>query len=71
MQCQRQGGVSRRHELPIKSILEVELFDVWGIYFMGPFLSLFGNKYVLVAVDYVSKLVEVVALPSNEMKSVV
>ncbi|XP_049365817.1 uncharacterized protein LOC125830680 [Solanum verrucosum] len=70
-QCQKQGGVSKRHELPLTPILEVELFDVWGIDFMGPFVSSFGNKYILVAIDYVSKLVEAVALPNNEGKSVV
>jgi len=36
-------------------MLEIELFDVWGIDFMGPFTSLFGNKYILVVVDYVFK----------------
>ncbi|XP_049347813.1 uncharacterized protein LOC125812353 [Solanum verrucosum] len=70
-QYQNQGGVSKRHELPLIPILEVELFDVWGIDFMGPFMSSFGNKYILVAVDYVSKWVEVVALPNNEGKNVV
>ena len=34
------GNISRRQELPLKNILEVELFDVWGIDFMGPFLLL-------------------------------
>ena len=51
-------------------MLEVELFDVWGIDFMGPFVSSFGMKYILVAVDYVSKWVEAVALADNEGKSV-
>ncbi|GJU25191.1 reverse transcriptase domain-containing protein [Tanacetum coccineum] len=32
-----------------------EIFDVWGIDFMGPFPSSRGNKYILVAVDYLSK----------------
>jgi len=36
----------------------VEIFDVWGIDFMGPFPSSFGNEYILLAVDYVSKWVE-------------
>ena len=36
-------------------ILEVEIFDVWGIDFMGPFSNSDGNKYILVCVDYVSK----------------
>ena len=28
-------------------ILEVELFDVWGIDFMGPFESSYRQKYIL------------------------
>ena len=52
---QRTGNISRRHEMPLNPILEVEIFDVWGIDFMGPFLSSYSNKYILVAVDYVSK----------------
>ena len=38
-QCQRQGNISRRHELPMTTILELELFDVWRIDFIGPFVS--------------------------------
>jgi len=34
-------------------------------------VSSFGNKYILMGVDYVSKWVEVVALPNNEGRSVV
>ncbi|GKA25747.1 reverse transcriptase domain-containing protein [Tanacetum coccineum] len=36
-----------------------------GIDFMGPFPTLRGNKYILVAVDYLSKWVEAKALPTN------
>nr|GEY73928.1 reverse transcriptase domain-containing protein [Tanacetum cinerariifolium] len=43
-----------------------EIFDVWGIDFMGPFPSSRGNKYILVAVDYLSKCVEAKALPTND-----
>ncbi|XP_021714895.1 uncharacterized protein LOC110682862 [Chenopodium quinoa] len=50
---------------------ELEIFDVWGIDFMGPFPSSFGNKYILVAVDYVSKWVEAIASPTNDAKVVV
>lgn len=32
---------------------------------MVPFVNLFGNKYILVVVDYVSKWVEDIALPNN------
>ena len=41
--CQRIGNILKRHEGPLTNILEVELFDVWGIDFMGPFPSSFGN----------------------------
>lgn len=57
--------------MPQNAMLEVELFDVWGIDFMGTFPLSFGKNYILVAVDYVSKWVEVVALPTNDSKVVV
>ncbi|XP_070043052.1 uncharacterized protein [Nicotiana tomentosiformis] len=56
--------------MPINPIQEVEVFDVWGIDFMGPFVSSYGNKYILVAVDYVSKWVEAATLPTNDAKGV-
>ena len=57
--------------MPLNNILEVELFDVWGIDFMGPYISFQNNKYILVVVDYVSKWVEAIALPTNDSKVVV
>ncbi|XP_021737487.1 uncharacterized protein LOC110703998 [Chenopodium quinoa] len=51
--CQRMGNISRRDEMPQNPILELEVFDVWAIDFIGPFISSHGNKYILVAVDYV------------------
>nr|GEY02169.1 reverse transcriptase domain-containing protein [Tanacetum cinerariifolium] len=42
-----------------------------GIDFMGPFPSSKGNKYILVAVDYLSKWVEVKVLPTNDARVVV
>nr|GEZ91888.1 reverse transcriptase domain-containing protein [Tanacetum cinerariifolium] len=42
-----------------------------GIDFMGPFLSSKGNKYILVAVDYLSKWVEAKAPPTNDARVVV
>nr|GEX94736.1 reverse transcriptase domain-containing protein [Tanacetum cinerariifolium] len=42
----------------------------WGIDFMGPFLSSRGNKYILVAIDYLSKWVEAKALPTNDARVV-
>ncbi|KAJ9556305.1 hypothetical protein OSB04_010919 [Centaurea solstitialis] len=69
--CQRTGNVSQRNEMPLNNILEVELFDVWGIDFMGPFPVSFHNQYILVAVDYVSKWVEAIACPRNDAKTVI
>ncbi|CAN6562049.1 unnamed protein product [Malus baccata var. baccata] len=66
--CQRLGNISKRNEMPQQSLLVVELFDVWGIDFMGPFPSSFNNQYILVAVDYVSKWVEAIATPTNDHK---
>ena len=52
-------------------MLEVEVFDCWGIDFVGPLPSSLGNEYILVAVDYVFKWVEAVATPKNDAKTVV
>ena len=57
--------------MPLKNILEVELFDVWGIDFMGPFPSSYNCQYILVAIYNVSKQVEAAALPTNDAKVVV
>ena len=70
-QCQRMGNISKRHEMPLQGILVVQLFDVWRIDFMGPFPASFGNIYILIAVDYVSKWVEAIACPKNDANTVV
>ena len=57
------------NEIPLNTILEVELFNVCGIDFMGPFTSSY-NKYLLLVVDYVSKWVEEIATPTNDGKVV-
>nr|GEY14571.1 reverse transcriptase domain-containing protein [Tanacetum cinerariifolium] len=61
----------RRRSLTQNSIQVCEIFDVWGIDFMGSFPSSKGNKYILVAVDYFSKWVESKALPTNDARVVV
>ena len=35
--CQNIENISRRNEMPLKGIMVVQIFDVWGIDFMGPF----------------------------------
>nr|GFC15107.1 reverse transcriptase domain-containing protein [Tanacetum cinerariifolium] len=69
--CQRQGKVSQNDEMPQNFIQICEIFDVWGIEFMGLFSSSKGNKYILVVVDYLSKWVEAKALPINDARVVV
>nr|GEV71938.1 reverse transcriptase domain-containing protein [Tanacetum cinerariifolium] len=68
--CQRQGKISQRDEMPQNSIQLYEIFDVWGIDFMGPFPSSRRNRYILVAVNYLSKWVEAKALPTNDARVV-
>nr|GEV88428.1 reverse transcriptase domain-containing protein [Tanacetum cinerariifolium] len=69
--CQRQGKISQRDEMPQNAIQVCENFKVWGIDFMGPFPSSRRNKYILMAVDYLSKWVETKALPTNDARVVV
>nr|GEY28702.1 reverse transcriptase domain-containing protein [Tanacetum cinerariifolium] len=69
--CQRQGKISQRDEMPQNVIQVYEIFDVWAIDFMGPFPSSRRNRYILVAVDYLSKWVEEKARPTNDARVVV
>src|SRR6185437_13257038 len=65
--CQLHGGITARDAMPLQNILQIELFDVWGIDFMGPFPKSYDSEYILVAVDYVSKWVE--AMPCRAADS--
>ncbi|KAJ9558321.1 LOW QUALITY PROTEIN: hypothetical protein OSB04_012935 [Centaurea solstitialis] len=69
--CQRADNITKKDEMPQQSISVSEVFHVWGIDFMGPFPDSKGNKYILVAVDYVSKWAEAKASPTNDAKVVV
>ncbi|GJS26856.1 reverse transcriptase domain-containing protein [Tanacetum coccineum] len=53
--CQRQGKILQKDKIPQNAIQVCEIFDMWGINFIGPFLSSRENKYILVVVDYLSK----------------
>jgi hypothetical protein len=39
--------------MPLQNNLQIELFDVWGIDYMGPFQKSGDVEYILVVVDYV------------------
>ncbi|GKA75841.1 reverse transcriptase domain-containing protein, partial [Tanacetum coccineum] len=67
----RSRNISSRSEMPQNNIQVCDMFDIWGLDFMGPFLNLKGNKYILVIVDYVSKWVEAQALPTNDARVVI
>ena len=69
--CQRMSNISRRNEMPPQEILVVQIFYVWGIDFMRPFPPSFGDIYILLVVDYVSKWVEAIACPKNDAITVV
>ncbi|RDX97573.1 Pro-Pol polyprotein, partial [Mucuna pruriens] len=56
--------------MPQQPILFCEVFDVWGIDFMGPFLVSNGYSYNLLAIDYVSRWVEALAIKTNDTKVV-
>jgi len=47
--------------MPQQPMLYCEVFDIWGIDFIGHFPPSFGFSYILLAVDYVSKWVEAIA----------
>ena len=44
--CQRLGKLSHYHMMPLNPILVVDLFDVWGMDFMGQFSVSFGYSYI-------------------------
>ena len=56
--------------MPMNRILIVNLFNVWGIDFMKPFPMSFGNFYILVGVDYISKWVEAIPCKQNDHRVV-
>ena len=56
----------KKDEPPMSTILEVVLFDLWRMDFMGLFPPSFSNLYILIAVDYVSKWVEAIPTLTND-----
>ncbi|GKE56248.1 reverse transcriptase domain-containing protein [Tanacetum coccineum] len=69
--CQKTRNISKRDEMPLTNIQAGEIFDIWGIDFMGPFPKSHMFEYILVTVYYVSKWAEAQALPTNDARVVV
>jgi len=57
--------------MPLQNIIELEVFDCWGIDFVRPLPSLYRNVYILEVVDYVSKWVEAIATSKNDARTVI
>ena len=66
LQCQVALNISKQDEMQMWPILEVKIFDLWGIDFMGSFPSLDGKEYILVAVAYVLKCIEAISTRTNK-----
>ncbi|GKA35491.1 reverse transcriptase domain-containing protein [Tanacetum coccineum] len=69
--CQKKGNISKRDEMPLNNIQVCEIFNIWGIDFMGPFPKSYKFEYILVVVNYKSKWAEAQALPTNDARVVI
>jgi len=57
--------------MPLQNIQDIEVFDCWGINFIGPLPSSFSNEYILLAVKYVSRWVEAIPTQKSDAKTVI
>ncbi|GJZ54624.1 reverse transcriptase domain-containing protein [Tanacetum coccineum] len=69
--AKKTRNISKRDEMPLTNIQVCEIFNVWGIDFMGPFPKSHKFEYIPGAVDYVSKWTEAQALPTNDARVVI
>lgn len=69
--CQRTGNLGPINQMLQSLILVVEIFYVQGIDFIRPFSSSFGNVYIILAVDYISKWVEAKATRTDDSNVIV
>nr|GEV01669.1 reverse transcriptase domain-containing protein [Tanacetum cinerariifolium] len=66
--CQKTGNISKRDEMTLNNIQVCEIFNIWGIDFMGLFPKSYKFEYILVAFDYVSKWAEAQAFLTNDAR---
>ena len=65
------GRLTRKDMMPLTPILEVEIFDLWGIDFIRPFQMSYDNQFILVTIDYVSKWAKTVPTRTNDNQVVI
>jgi hypothetical protein len=54
--------------MPLHYNFQIEIFNVWGIDFMGPFQRSQNCEYILVAIGYMSKWVEAMSCRAADAK---
>ena len=71
LKFQASIDLRKKDAMPLHPIIEVEIFDLWGVDFMGPFPNFNGFEYILMAVDYISRWVEAIPTRTNDHQVVV
>ena len=71
LKCQASIDLRKKDAMPLHPIIEVEIFDLWGVDFMGPFPNSNGFEYILMVVDYMSRWVEAIPTRTNDHQVVV
>jgi hypothetical protein len=67
--CQKHGNINSRDAMPLTNNLQIELFDYWGIDYMGQFPKSENHEFILVAVDCISKWVEAMLCRNSDSKN--
>ena len=68
VRCQKHWNINMQDAMPLMNNLQIELFDIWGIDFMGLFPKSGDAEYILVTMDYVSKWVEALQCQTADSK---